>query len=283
MVSERTTLREWITDFYRNDGLHKAEAETVADFVVSHPEVNSGRIENESQLRELIKQELRKTSLCSSIPSEEEFTSLIQQVHASDSQLFAEDSLETVEMTLIGYRNDFIEGKINPDSENHPVIEITSSKHEAVELFPDPYAQEITPLFGSKIEEIDWDHEPEEGKQEAENSTNKFLTEDIDNIPAAEDDTTEEPQMSYQGMSKQTIIHLHWLLSQVADHLKEKGEMSDNWRPDRYEQLSVRPTSIHRSPQEQAKAVNLLASSIAGELRDSVEAETSNRMPADDS
>lgn len=281
MVSEHASLREWIIENCRNDGLHQAEAGTVADFVVSHPEINSGRIESGSRLKKLIKQELEKTSLCSAPPSEKEFNSLIQQLVESDSQLLAEDQLETVEMTLVEYYNDFITGDINPDSETHPPIEVSSSKSEAVGVLPDPYAQEAVPIFGTKVEEIDWDEGHEKSKEEAQNSTNKFLTEDIDTPPTAEHDTPEGSRMLHSVMEKQQLMYLHGLLDFVADYLEEKGGISDDWLPDQYEKLNAHPTSVHKSSRKHGKAVILLASGIAGELGGAEEAETSESMTSE--
>ncbi|MFB6161961.1 MAG: UPF0058 family protein [Halococcoides sp.] len=66
-------------------------------------------------------------------------------------------------------------------------------------------------------------------------------------------------------MKKQELIHLHGLLAQVQDHYEHTtGETVDH---DRYTELGVRPTSIHKSKTDHKRAVFALAGGITDEMR----------------
>ncbi|QGN06994.1 metal-binding protein [Halorhabdus sp. CBA1104] len=65
-------------------------------------------------------------------------------------------------------------------------------------------------------------------------------------------------------MKKQELIHLHGLLAQVRDHYEEnKGEEVTH---ERYTDLGVKPTSIHKSKTDHKAAVFALADGITDEL-----------------
>jgi len=66
------------------------------------------------------------------------------------------------------------------------------------------------------------------------------------------------------SMKKQELIHLHGLLAQVSNHVEEiEGAPVDETS---YDELGVRPTSIHRSKTEHKRAVFALAECITGEM-----------------
>ncbi|MFC6942341.1 UPF0058 family protein [Salinirubellus sp. GCM10025818] len=69
-------------------------------------------------------------------------------------------------------------------------------------------------------------------------------------------------------MKKQELIHLHGLLAEVRNHYEQsqKTEVDD----ERYRELGVRPTSIHKSKTDHKAAVFALADGITSEM----EAET---------
>jgi hypothetical protein len=65
-------------------------------------------------------------------------------------------------------------------------------------------------------------------------------------------------------MRKQELIHLHGLLATVTDFCEE-----DLGRPvegDRYDELAIEPTSIHRSKSDHQEAVFALADDVVAEL-----------------
>lgn len=63
-------------------------------------------------------------------------------------------------------------------------------------------------------------------------------------------------------MKKQELIHLHGLLAEVGEYCDEpRGDSFD-----RYEEMGVRPTSIHKSKTDHKEAVFALAESITEEL-----------------
>ena len=65
-------------------------------------------------------------------------------------------------------------------------------------------------------------------------------------------------------MKKQELIHLHGLLAQVRDHYEEStGETVDHQR---YTELGVKPTSIHKSKTDHKAAVFALADGITSEF-----------------
>ena len=65
-------------------------------------------------------------------------------------------------------------------------------------------------------------------------------------------------------MKKQELIHLHGLLSQVEEHYQETT--GNEVEHDRYIELGVRPTSIHKSKTDHKAAVFALADGITSEL-----------------
>ncbi len=70
-------------------------------------------------------------------------------------------------------------------------------------------------------------------------------------------------------MKKQELIHLHGLLAQVRNHYEEtQGDEVDH---ENYDELGVRPTSIHKSKTDHKEAVFALADGITGELSGEVE------------
>ncbi len=67
-------------------------------------------------------------------------------------------------------------------------------------------------------------------------------------------------------MKKQELIHLHGLLAQVQNHYEEDtGTTVDH---DEYEELGVKPTSIHKSKTDHKSAVFALARGITREMGD---------------
>lgn len=65
-------------------------------------------------------------------------------------------------------------------------------------------------------------------------------------------------------MKKQELIHLHGLLAQVRNHVEEiEGAPVDE---ESYDELGVRPTSIHRSKTDHKEAVFALADCITCEM-----------------
>ena len=65
-------------------------------------------------------------------------------------------------------------------------------------------------------------------------------------------------------MKKQELIHLHGLLAQVRDHYEETvGEEVDH---ERYTELGVKPTSIHKSKTDHKAAVFAIADGITSEF-----------------
>ena len=71
-------------------------------------------------------------------------------------------------------------------------------------------------------------------------------------------------------MKKQELIHLHGLLAEVQNQC-EKWE-GDEFPMTEYEELGVRPTSIHKSKTDHKAAVFKLAKGITKSV-DSAEAE----------
>ena len=62
-------------------------------------------------------------------------------------------------------------------------------------------------------------------------------------------------------MKKQELIHLHGLLSEVRGQYEHWGMTLDL---DEYEELGVKPTSIHKSKTDHKAAVFALADGITG-------------------
>jgi len=65
-------------------------------------------------------------------------------------------------------------------------------------------------------------------------------------------------------MKKQELIHLHGLLAQVQNHYEK--ESGDSVTHDRYTDLGVDPTSIHKSKTDHKDAVFALAKGITSEM-----------------
>jgi hypothetical protein len=65
-------------------------------------------------------------------------------------------------------------------------------------------------------------------------------------------------------MKKQELIHLHGLLAEVSNHC----EMADDVTIDleKYHELGVKPTSIHKSKTDHKDAVFAIASGITSQL-----------------
>ncbi|WP_331232667.1 UPF0058 family protein [Natronorarus salvus] len=64
-------------------------------------------------------------------------------------------------------------------------------------------------------------------------------------------------------MKKQELIHLHGLLAEVSNYYEDRSGSIDL---SAYEELSVRPTSIHKSKTEHKRAVFALASGITSDV-----------------
>jgi len=65
-------------------------------------------------------------------------------------------------------------------------------------------------------------------------------------------------------MKKQELIHLHGLLAQVQNHYEDKAETTVEH--DKYAELGVKPTSIHKSKTDHKNAVFALAKGITGDM-----------------
>jgi len=74
-------------------------------------------------------------------------------------------------------------------------------------------------------------------------------------------------------MKKQELIHLHGLLAEVSADVE--GHAGTELDLSTYEDLGVRPTSIHRSKTDHKAAVFALARGITHDMGESVE-----RVPA---
>jgi len=65
-------------------------------------------------------------------------------------------------------------------------------------------------------------------------------------------------------MKKQELIHLHGLLAEVSNNYEEYNKISLDYSE--YENLGVRPTSIHKSKTDHKAAVFALANCITSDL-----------------
>ncbi|MFB6078657.1 MAG: UPF0058 family protein [Halarchaeum sp.] len=66
-------------------------------------------------------------------------------------------------------------------------------------------------------------------------------------------------------MKKQELIHLHGLLAEVGNYYAEReGDVS--LALDEYEELGIRPTSIHKSKTDHKAAVFALADGITSTM-----------------
>jgi hypothetical protein len=67
-------------------------------------------------------------------------------------------------------------------------------------------------------------------------------------------------------MKKQELIHLHGLLAEVSGQYEQwNGEEPDL---DEYEELGIRPTSIHKSKTDHKAAVFAIAKGITSDMRE---------------
>lgn len=71
-------------------------------------------------------------------------------------------------------------------------------------------------------------------------------------------------------MKKQELIHLHGLLAEVSNNYEEYNKLSLDYSE--YEDLGVRPTSIHKSKTDHKAAVFALANCITSDLDEETEA-----------
>jgi hypothetical protein len=79
-------------------------------------------------------------------------------------------------------------------------------------------------------------------------------------------------------MKKQELIHLHGLLAEVCDHYEQLAEVDVSH--ERYDEMGIRPTSIHKSKTDHKAAVFALADGITGEMEEA-EAEPTISAAAD--
>jgi hypothetical protein len=77
-------------------------------------------------------------------------------------------------------------------------------------------------------------------------------------------------------MKKQELIHLHGLLAEVSNYYEENAD--EDVSLDEYEDLGVRPTSIHKSKTDHKAAVFALAGGITSTIVD--EEEETEAVPA---
>jgi len=77
-------------------------------------------------------------------------------------------------------------------------------------------------------------------------------------------------------MKKQELIHLHGLLAEVSNYYDQNA--AEDVDLDEYEELGVRPTSIHKSKTDHKAAVFALAGGITSTM--ATEEEESEAVPA---
>jgi len=65
-------------------------------------------------------------------------------------------------------------------------------------------------------------------------------------------------------MKKQELIHLHGLLAEVSNNYEEYNDTELDFEP--YDDLGVRPTSIHKSKTDHKAAVFALAKCITSDV-----------------
>ncbi|MFB6072451.1 MAG: UPF0058 family protein [Halobacterium sp.] len=80
-------------------------------------------------------------------------------------------------------------------------------------------------------------------------------------------------------MKKQELIHLHGLLAEVGNYYEQRE--NEDIEMDEYEDLGVRPTSIHKSKTDHKAAVFALAGGITSTMTDSEETEEAVPASAD--
>ena len=66
-------------------------------------------------------------------------------------------------------------------------------------------------------------------------------------------------------MKKQELIHLHGLLAEVSTHCAQTDSLTFDL--DSYQELGIRPTSIHQSKTDHKDAVFALADGITARLK----------------
>ncbi|MFC3476643.1 UPF0058 family protein [Halobacterium litoreum] len=76
-------------------------------------------------------------------------------------------------------------------------------------------------------------------------------------------------------MKKQELIHLHGLLAEVGNYYEQRE--NEDIPLDEYEELGVRPTSIHKSKTDHKAAVFALAGGITSTMHGE---ETEDAVPA---
>ena len=70
-------------------------------------------------------------------------------------------------------------------------------------------------------------------------------------------------------MKKQELIHLHGLLAEVRNHYEQSAGIEVDH--EKYDELGVRPTSIHKSKTDHKAAVFALADGITSEMETETE------------
>lgn len=73
-------------------------------------------------------------------------------------------------------------------------------------------------------------------------------------------------------MKKQELIHLHGLLAQVEDHYENSTETEVDMS--NYQDVGVKPTSIHKSKTDHKEAVFALSKCITEDMKDVESAKT---------
>lgn len=73
-------------------------------------------------------------------------------------------------------------------------------------------------------------------------------------------------------MKKQELIHTHGLIAQIQTHCEDENEL--NIQTPEYEELGVKPTSIHKSKTDHKEAVLTLVTEVADEVEELIESET---------
>jgi hypothetical protein len=79
-------------------------------------------------------------------------------------------------------------------------------------------------------------------------------------------------------MKKQELIHLHGLLAEVSNYYEENA--AEDVDLDEYDELGVRPTSIHKSKTDHKAAVFALAGGITSTMATEDEEEETEAVPA---
>ncbi|MFB6255072.1 MAG: UPF0058 family protein [Halobacteriaceae archaeon] len=65
-------------------------------------------------------------------------------------------------------------------------------------------------------------------------------------------------------MKKQELIHLHGLLAEVGEYYNARENQPEAF--EKYDEMGVRPTSIHKSKTDHKEAVFALAEGITAEI-----------------